>query len=165
MRSADTNAFRAILPALVSMLFAYAIEAQSTTPPPPSGLVTCPTLQPAELIRIPEIQAKDGKLRGTMVVAAEQECVGFRFPAAAPAAGNTIKWSPQWMRTMRGIDTVPPTPTTPPNTYGNPLPGPTLRARVGDLVELTLLTQIDTVVSAASQIDQAEKGPHRDCDQ
>ncbi len=166
MRTADTKAFHAALPALVSVLFAYAIGAQSTPPAPaPSGLVTCPTLQPAELIRIPEIQAKDGKLRGTMVVSAEQECVGFRVPAAAPAAGNTISWSPQWMRTMRGIDTVPPTPATPPNTYGNPLPGPTLRARVGDLVELTLLSQIDTGVFAASQIDQGEKGPQGGCDQ
>src|SRR5713226_2723012 len=162
MRSANTKALPAILPALVSVLFAYAIGAQTPAPAPapapPSGLVTCPTLQPAELIRIPEIQAKDGKLRGTMVVAAEQECVGFRYPAAAPAAGNTIKWSRQWMRTMRGIDTVPPTPTTPPNTYGNPLPGPTLRARVGDLVELTLLNHVDPGVFPFS-IDQGDKAP------
>ena len=123
MRSADTKAFHAILPALVSVLFAYAIGAQTPAPAPPSGLVTCPTLQPAELIRIPEIQAKDGKLRGTMVVSAEQECIGFRFPAAAPAAGNTIKLRTQWSGTVPSVETIPPPPPHP-KADGNPPPPP-----------------------------------------
>jgi FtsP/CotA-like multicopper oxidase with cupredoxin domain len=167
MRIADEKSPHAILLTLATALLTSALGAQTPAPasaPAPSGLVTCPKLEPAELIRIPEIQSKDGKLRGTMVVSAEQECVGFRFPAAAPAAGNTIQWSPQWMRTMRGIDTVPATPTTPPNTYGNPLPGPTLRARVGDLVELTLLNQVDTGVFPFS-IDRGDLAPQGGCDQ
>jgi len=125
--------------------------------------VQCPNLQPEALVRVPEIQAKDHKLRGTVLVSAEQECIGFRVPASAPQKGMTMQYQPQWVRTMRGVDTVPATPTTPANQYGQPLPGPTLRARVGDLVELTLLNEIDTGVFPYS-IDQAEKNG-AGCDQ
>jgi FtsP/CotA-like multicopper oxidase with cupredoxin domain len=99
-----------------------------------------------------------------MIVSAEQDCIGFRVPPSKPAPGYTIQWSPQWVRTMRGVDTVPPTPVTPPNQYGQPLPGPTLRARVGDLVQLTLLNQIDTGVFPYS-IDRGEMSPQGGCDQ
>lgn len=141
--------------AILTVLLLPSLEAQP---------VQCPTLVPTDLVRIPEIQAKDGKLRGTIVVSAEQECVPFRKPASAPAANSTTTWSPQWMRTLRGVDTTPANPVTPANQYGNPLPGPTLRARVGDLVELTLLNQIDVGVFPFS-IDQGEKSPQGGCDQ
>ena len=125
--------------------------------------VQCPTPGPEPLVRVPEIQAKDHKLRGTIVVSAEQECIGFRVPGSAPQQNMTIQYQPQWVRTMRGVDTNPVTPTTPANQYGQPLPGPTLRARVGDLVELTVLNEIDTGVFPYS-IDQAEKNG-AGCDQ
>jgi len=126
--------------------------------------VQCPTLQPADLVRVPEIQAQDHRLRGTIVVSAEQECIGFRVPASKPAANSTMTWQPQWVRTMRGTNTTPPTPVTPKNQYGTPLPGPTLRARVGDLVQLTLLNQIDTGVFPYS-IDRGETSASGGCDQ
>src|SRR3954453_12813795 len=126
--------------------------------------VQCPKLEPEPLVRIPEIQAKDHKLAGTVLVSAEQECIGFRVPASAPQKNMTTQWQPQWVRTMRGVDTVPATPTTPANQYGQPLPGPTFRARGGDLVELTLLNEIDTGVFPYS-IDQAEKSEGGGCDQ
>src|SRR3954463_2921171 len=126
--------------------------------------VQCPKLEPEPLVRIPEIQAKDHKLAGAVLVSAEQECIGFRVPASAPQKNMTTQWQPQWVRTMRGGDTVPAAPHTPANQYGQPLPGPTFRARVGDLVELTLLNEIDTGVFPYS-IDQAEKSEGGGCDQ
>ncbi|HJW95600.1 MAG TPA: hypothetical protein VJ901_18425, partial [Thermoanaerobaculia bacterium] len=63
--------------------------------------VQCPKLEPEPLVRIPEIQAKDHKLAGTVLVSAEQECIGFRVPASAPQKNMTTQWQPQWVRTMR----------------------------------------------------------------
>jgi FtsP/CotA-like multicopper oxidase with cupredoxin domain len=165
MRFPDAKGRHIHLLALVSLVLASALWAQTPAPAPAPPTGRCTPPQTEELIRIPELQAKDGKLRGTIIASAEQECVGSRVPPTAPSAGATLQWSAQWMRTMRGVDTVPPNPITPPNTYGNPLPGPTLRARVGDLIELTLLNQIDVGVFPASQIDQGDKGPQGGCDQ
>jgi FtsP/CotA-like multicopper oxidase with cupredoxin domain len=50
-----------------------------------------------------------------------------------------------YLRYFKGVDAVPPpgSPPAPPPKYINPVPGPTLRARVGDLVELTFLNQVN----------------------
>src|SRR6202035_5832403 len=105
-----------------------------TEPCPPPG-------QP--LIRIPELVSKDRKLRGTILLG--DEAVRMTFP------GNTC--NPQFVRTYRGVKAVLPDypgaippgyPGAVPSKYPDPVPGPTLRARVGDLVELTFLNQIDT---------------------
>src|SRR5258708_6646931 len=165
MRFPDAKGHHINLLALGSLMLASALGAQTPAPAPAPPTGRCTPPQREELIRIPELQAKDGKLRGTIIASAEQECIGSRVPPTAPSAGATMQWSAQWMRTMRGVDTVPPNPITPPNTYGNPLPGPTLRARVGDLIELTLLNQLDVGVFPASQIDQGDKGPQGGCDQ
>jgi FtsP/CotA-like multicopper oxidase with cupredoxin domain len=125
--------------------------------------VTCPPLN-QELIRVPELISDKGKLRGTIVVSAEQERITFRVPASAPSPTSTSQCFPQWVRIIRGVDAVPAPPATEPNTYPDSLPGPTLRMRVGELVELTMLNQID-VGPFANSIDRGEASPQGGCDQ
>ena len=104
---------------------------------------------------IPEIAATGGRLRGTIVVAAEQQMIPFRNPTTAPSPTSTYQCFPQWVRVLRKGDGTA-VGTTAPTGVTNPMPGPTLRARVGDLVQLTLLNQIDPNVFPYS-IDQGEK--------
>ena len=68
---------------------------------------------------------------------------------------------PQHVRTLR-IDGAAPQPSGS-DSYPNPLPGPTLRARVGDTVELTFLNQIN-VANFNYSIDVAEGRPGGGCD-
>jgi FtsP/CotA-like multicopper oxidase with cupredoxin domain len=115
----------------------------------------CPTGE--ALPRIPEIAAQeDGVLRGTIVVAAAQQMIPFRVPTTAPTAQSTYDCYPQWVRILRGLDTTPAYPAATKGAIPAPMPGPTLRARVGDLVQLTLLNQIDPNVFPYS-IDQGDK--------
>jgi FtsP/CotA-like multicopper oxidase with cupredoxin domain len=104
--------------------------------------IPCPPLNP-DLVPIPELVSKDGKLQGTLVVKAQQQSIASRIPPSAPAPNSTFECYPQWVRVMTGDGALPPAPVTPPNTYPLPMPGPTLRVRVGELVQLTLLNQID----------------------
>ncbi|HEX6083277.1 MAG TPA: multicopper oxidase domain-containing protein [Thermoanaerobaculia bacterium] len=113
----------------------------------------CPTGQP--LPKVPEIAAQNGFLRGTITVASAQVMIPFRVPTTAPTAASTYNCYPQWVRILRG-STTPAYPATTGNNIGTAMPGPTLRARVGDLVQLTLLNQIDPNVFPYS-IDQGEK--------
>lgn len=119
--------------AAVVFLVASAV-AQTSTP--------CKTGQ--DLPRIPELVAKDHKLRKTMVVVAETQNIGTRNPISFPTPSATEQCFPQTVRSIKGVGTDQPYPVVPPGGIADPMPGPTLRARVGDLVQLTFLNQIDT---------------------
>jgi FtsP/CotA-like multicopper oxidase with cupredoxin domain len=118
---------------LIALMFVQNLAAQS---------IPCPPLNP-DLVPIPELVSKDGKLQGTLVVKAQQQSIASRIPPSAPTPTSTFECYPQWVRVMTGDGALPPAPVTPPNTYPLPMPGPTLRVRVGELVQLTLLNQID----------------------
>jgi FtsP/CotA-like multicopper oxidase with cupredoxin domain len=124
---------KAIATIALSLLTAAGALAQSSSP--------CPTGE--DLPRIPELVSKDGVLRGTVVAVAETQSIGTRNPASAPAPGAVDQCYPQTVRAMKGVGTDQPYPPTPPSGAAEPLPGPTLRARVGELVQLTFLNQID----------------------
>src|ERR1043165_4776795 len=122
------------------------------------------------LIRIPELVSQDGKLRGTILLNNGVQ----RLYLGAKDATQCL---PQDVRQFRGVNAVlpgypgaippgfpgyvPPTPA-PPTGILDPSPGPTLRARVGDIVELTFLNQIGTGPYWDS-IDRGEKG--QGCDE
>src|ERR1051325_11026512 len=139
---------RASFACIALLVLASSLGAQPATCPAPSS----------DWVRIPELISSGGKLRGTILVSAENECIAFRVPPSHQTSTSKVTWAPQFVRTMRGVDAVPPGPVVPPNTYPYPLPGPTLRARVGELVEITLLNQIDPGKFPYS-IDQGEKDP------
>src|SRR5260370_31068682 len=99
--------------------------------------VDCPPMQ-QKLVPIPEIVTDDvGHLRGTIVLDDQLERVNFRIPLGGgnvpggAGTGNTCLR--QFMRTFH-VGGPPPT-----TGLADPLPGPPLRARLGDNVDLTLL--------------------------
>jgi FtsP/CotA-like multicopper oxidase with cupredoxin domain len=110
--------------------------------------VNCPA--PIDLAKnMPEIVSAGGRLRGLMVLRDAQQA----FPV------SNGKCVPQLLRFYQNRE-----PTTKPTTALPPMPGPTLRARLGDVVELTFLDQIDPL-DYGNSIDRAENGVGTGCDQ
>ena len=150
--------------AVVVMLQAMPARAQASPTPTPTPIANpCPPLMfGQELIRVPEIASAGGKLRGTIVLSDEQEWMAFRVPVSAPTAQSRSQCFPQYVRTFREYPTASPTVgTTPAGTFPVPRPGPTLRARVGDLVQLTFLNQIN----ANDFINSIDRGEIGACDE
>src|SRR3954453_5938293 len=144
MTSKRLSAFLAA--ALAAALFVPCAEAQKKD--------DCSSLNNQELVRVPELIAKDGKLRGTLVVDSDFNRIPF----------GATNCTAQMVRMFRGIDAVPP-PPPPVDGVLNPLPGPTLRARAGDLVELTFLNEIDANRFPPGSIDRGEASPAGGCDE
>ena len=115
--------------------------------------VTCPAQQQALLV-MPEIKSgADHKLRGTVkLVDGVRTLWGFTGDA---------RCATQNLRILQGVDANNPKPWP---VTTDPMPGPTLRARVGDLVELTFFNQID-VNNFANSLDHGAIGTMDACDQ
>jgi len=114
--------------------FALPARAQETVPCPP---------EQQSLLKIPELVSQNGVLRGTMMLSDEKEAIPFRQPPQSRPGdtGTTIKCQPQYVRILRGLNASPsPPPAT--GAFPNPMPGPTLRARVGDIIQLTFINEI-----------------------
>src|ERR1700682_1750479 len=73
--------------------------------------VPCPPSNP-DLIRVPELVSKDGRLQGTLVVTAQNESIASRVPPSAPAANSPFECYPQWVRVMSGVGAPPNPPAT-----------------------------------------------------
>ncbi len=137
--------------------------------PAAHALDCLPISQP--LVKIPEIIARDGVLRGTIMLQDVQERMIFRIPtlngAAVPPGtpGAIYQCLPQNVRAFRALTPnypLQPSPFAIPN-LPDPLPGPTLRARVGDIVELTFVNQLDPAKFGASE-NQGVKDTAQGCD-
>ena len=141
---------------------------QAATAQTPAGQQFIQCINPGQpLLRIPELVSHNGKLRGSILLEVEADRMNLGKTGA-----NCV---PQYVRAYRGLHATLPgyqgsipagypgaTPPQPPSQYPDPMPGPTLRARVGDIVELTFLNQIDANVFGDS-IDRGEHG--KGCDQ
>jgi FtsP/CotA-like multicopper oxidase with cupredoxin domain len=109
---------------------------QSAPPtPPPSTEATSPTVPclpgGQDLVMPPEIKASDGVLKGIISLAEE-------FQRMPPVTAGDKNCPQQLVRVYRrGL----PPPAS--NDLLTPMPGPTLRARVGDLVQLTFVNTVD----------------------
>ncbi|HEY5810980.1 MAG TPA: multicopper oxidase domain-containing protein [Povalibacter sp.] len=142
------------------------------------GMLDClPVGQP--LPKIPEIAAQKtsgvagagGVLRGTILLANEKQRLVFRQPTGR---GNTsgkpglyFTCMEQTVRVFRGVNAQPPMPLVPQNRIGDPIPGPTLRARLGDIVQLTFVNNINPgqfSMSSGQPLDQGEKKSGSGCD-
>jgi FtsP/CotA-like multicopper oxidase with cupredoxin domain len=130
------------------------------------------------LLQIPEIVSQNGKLRGTIVLSNNAQRMFVGNPKADPSqcqvqtvrqfrgsgavlpayAGSIPPGYPGYVppASYPGFQPLPPGPNT------DPVPGPTLRAKLGDIVELALLNQLGGGGSW-STIDRGEKG--QGCDQ
>ncbi|HEX6158808.1 MAG TPA: multicopper oxidase domain-containing protein [Thermoanaerobaculia bacterium] len=159
---------KTIISALVLMLAADSLLAQQDTPLPVANQIPdCPKLgQPLQ--SIPEIVSKNGVLTGSLYTASEQQAFPVRPPVReakpkdpkkpinrSPNPGTVpLTCSPQWVRVYRPTAPDP----NPPNTkLTYPMPGPTLRARVGDLVQLRFYNQIDESKFQRAVDEQCDK--------
>jgi len=149
-----------------------ASRARAQTPTPsPSPVNPCPTqLMPGQtLIPVPVTGSSEGRLRGTIILSDEQEWMTFRVPASAPTNASGAQCLPQYVRTFREYGARPTMAAAPygpyaRGTYALPRPGPTFRARVGDLVQLTFINQINPA-DFGDSIDRGETGRGGGCDE
>src|SRR5687767_7700467 len=106
-----------------------------------------------DLLTMPEIKSKGGRLKGVLMLSDEQRSL--------PGQATGTPCANQRLRLFKGYslqEPVKPWPYT-----GDILPGPTLRARVGDLVQLTFLNQINQS-NFPNSLDQDEQGKTDGCD-
>ena len=101
---------------------------------------------------IPEIVSEGGVLRGTIKLQDAKESLQVTDLPDRKCVDQLLRFYVRGDLTVGGED-IPPAP----------LPGPTLRARLGDVVELTFLNQIDPRDYFGS-IDHAENGIGAGCD-
>jgi FtsP/CotA-like multicopper oxidase with cupredoxin domain len=126
-----------------------------------------------DLPKIPELVSSGGRLRGTITVTSELNRIPERYPltiggkSAQPGQPGTFSacW-PQWIRAFRSPEAQPPYAAVPEGSWGDPMPGPTLRARVGDVIELTFLNNIDPAKFNLSRDGGmgVDRGDQRQCD-
>ncbi len=116
----------------------------------PAQAQNCTPLR--DLITIPEIESENGRLQATVILSDEQRSL------AGSAAGTPCDF--QRLRFFKGFKTSQPTPWP---SAGDPIPGPTLRVHVGDLVELTFLNQVNPS-NFPNTLDQGEIGKTPGCD-
>jgi hypothetical protein len=131
--------------ALLALVMALPLAAQANS-------VTClPTGQ--DLMPLPEAKSDaSGILRATVLTTAEQ----VRMPTGTfGTALSSVVCYPQWVREYR-LEQAATTQKSVSTDLANPLPGPVLRAKIGDLVEITFLNQIDP-----NKFPNSDKG----CDQ
>jgi len=127
--------------ALVAAAFLCVPPASAQLPAIQGTSVDCPPAnQP--LVRIPEIVSNnDGKLVGTLRLATAKQTVNL----TGKTGKNCIE---QYVRQFTGGTVVPNYPGTsvpvpaPAGGYYEPVPAPTLRAKLGDIVQLTFLNQV-----------------------
>jgi FtsP/CotA-like multicopper oxidase with cupredoxin domain len=170
--------------------FASTIAAAIAVQAPPALAQQLPAWQPLApqyfqcpapgqpLLQIPEIVSQNGKLRGTVVLSNNDQRMFVGNPKADPSqcqvqtvrqfrgsgavlpayAGSIPPGYPGYVppASYPGFQPLPPGPNT------DPVPGPTLRAKLGDIVELAFLNQLGGGGSW-NTIDRGEKG--QGCDQ
>lgn len=155
----------------VAVLLTAGRSARAQTPnPSPSPENPCPTeLMPGQPFKaVPVIGSAGGKLQGTIILSDEQEWMTFRVPAGPPP-GIRSQCRPMHVRMFREFGAKVSMASAPYGTYSRapvalPRPGPTLRARVGDLVQLTFINQIN-VQNFPLSIDRGETGAGGGCDE
>jgi FtsP/CotA-like multicopper oxidase with cupredoxin domain len=122
--------------ALLPLLLLAALPLSAQTAPPTSSIPCGADFTGAKLEPVPEISSADtGVLSGTLYTVSEQ----VKLSAGRPGSNPTCY--PQWVRAYR--KDAPANWNPPSSQLGNPMPGPTLRAKVGDVVMLTFLNSID----------------------
>jgi hypothetical protein len=106
-----------------------------------------------DLITIPEIKHENGKLRAVLMLTDE-------YRGMWDYRGDRCMW--QHLRYFKGWNAADPPSSWPSN--GEPIPGPTLRARIGDLIQISFLNQIDTK-NFPTSLDVGERGETSGCDE
>jgi FtsP/CotA-like multicopper oxidase with cupredoxin domain len=108
--------------------------------------VKCPANIDLKTFNLHEIVSNGGVLSGTVVLADEQRA------QTLPAKNNVTNCLPQLRRFYQDHENLGPLDI---NRVERPVPGPTLRATLGDVVEITFLNQID-LLDYGNSIDRYE---------
>jgi FtsP/CotA-like multicopper oxidase with cupredoxin domain len=99
-------------------------------------IVDCPDPESQNFIMPPEFVSSDGIMKGTIYLIDEKR----RLPR--PQAGKPCRGARVRVFVGEGLP-LPPPAQKPLADYADAIPGPTLRARVGDLVQLRFVNKID----------------------
>src|SRR5262245_38245734 len=135
------------LPIYVALALTQQVMAQTPN--------TCP--QGQDLITIPEISSEKGLLMAEIRI----------------TSGNRNLWDsarnpclePQPLRYITGRNLLKPGPDDPAFAKDEPIPVPTLRARVGDLIQIKFLNHVDTMKFPISPDQDANPGNTTGCDE
>jgi FtsP/CotA-like multicopper oxidase with cupredoxin domain len=143
-------------------LFAPALRAQTQ---PVTGAIDCGPIIGKELQMVPEIAKTGGHiLQGTLVTAGANVrmpfAVGGRQAGSLLNANGTVNTAKvqciqQWVRAYS--KDAPPGSQNPGAPVLNPMPGPTIRGSVGDLVELTFMDLIDPLNFPRADIGKCDQ--------
>ena len=121
-------------PFFASLLFASAIA----LPLVADDYVKCPALE-QPMLKVPEItrDASSSSLQAVLTVSDQERVIWFNTATPNFCASQRLRF-------FTGYSPVHPNERWPSSTgAAEPLPGPTLRARVGDTVQITFLNQIN----------------------
>ena len=162
--SGTINIVALLLCVLLLGIFAPALRAQTT---PVTGAIDCSPIVGKALQDVPEI-AKTGSgdvMQGTLVTAGANVRMPFVVGGARQAGSllnangtvNTgkIQCIQQWVRAYSKDG--PRGSQDPGAPVLNPMPGPTIRASVGDLVELTFMDLIDPLNFPRADIGKCDQ--------
>jgi FtsP/CotA-like multicopper oxidase with cupredoxin domain len=138
-------------------ILAIAAVVLPQTRPALAQYVTCPPVIDLTTTKLPEIDAANGRLKGTIALTDEQRAVTI---SKTTPNGPQTKCVPQLQRFFSNVESTGPINM---NNVTPPIPGPTLRASLGDAVELTFLNQIDPL-DYGNSVDVAENGSPTGCD-
>jgi FtsP/CotA-like multicopper oxidase with cupredoxin domain len=143
MKRHETATYAILVGLLIYMAPALARQATAQT--------SANTCQPGQdLITIPEIRSENGRLRAEITLTSGKRTLWG-------STGDT-RCVPQDLRYIKGRNLLKPGPEDPAFSRGEPIPGPTLRARVGDLIQIKFLNRVDTQAFANS-LDQNDTNP------
>jgi FtsP/CotA-like multicopper oxidase with cupredoxin domain len=143
----------ALVVVLLGLRFSMAPTLAGQAPPQPAPPAPTTNCQPGQdLITVPEIARNpDGRLRAELELTSGKRTLWG-------SAGDP-RCVPQDLRYFTGRNLFTPNGKNDPAfATGEPIPGPTFRARVGDLIEIRFLNHVDTQKFAAS-LDRADNDP------
>ncbi len=138
VRTAKRSVVVAAAASLAGLAAPYSVQPQTLAPTSPT--VACPNPVSQDLVMPPEIVSSGGILSGTITLTEEHQ----RMPTSVTTPGGaTVTCAPQLVRIFRSDGPQPPPAQPPAANLPDPIPGPTLRARVGELVQLAFVNKID----------------------
>ena len=148
----------AVCVSLLAALIHMAPALARSTPPAPAEQAPTPCAPGQELITIPEIKSENGILRAEITLSSGKRTLWG-------SAGDT-RCVPQDLRYITGRNLLKSEQANPVFAGGEPVPGPTLRARVGDLIQVKFLNLIDTQAFANSlDSETTDQGNTTGCDE
>lgn len=111
-------------------------------------IVNCPSpLAGQGLLTVPEIKSEGGRLKALLLLSDNNTRVMWD-------TGTTPRCATQPMRYFHGRSLLKPGPEDPLFSKSDPIPGPTFRARVGDLIEI----QFENLINTQHFINSLDRG-------